>query len=198
MVTLPRLASTLAATVIIAATAAASPIQDPIVRVREGGESIPIYSLPFMFNFGAFPSNPDPDNCIVDTELVGDDLLPRVSCGFQNRTGVTITALQLGFANLGDPEGLVFAVDDPNELFTFEFIDPSGALFQGGGIPSAACYDGDVGPWCQGGEFIIDLVGFPEGTEVGMDAVQRIPEPGTLLLLAAGTAVAGLRRRRPR
>jgi hypothetical protein len=194
MVTLPRLASTLAAALIVAATVAASPVRDPIVRVREGGESIPIDSLPFMFDFGSFPSNPDADNCTVDTELVGDDLLPRVSCGFQNRTGMTISLLELGFNIPDDAGDLAFFVEDPDGLFAMRFIDPEGALFEGGGIPSVSCDEAE--PHCTGGEFIIDLVGFPQGSGVVMDADEQVPEPGALFLLATGAAVAGLRRRR--
>ena len=164
----------------------AGPI-DPIVRVKVPGiGSIPIPApLPFMFDFGTFPSPPDPSNCYAGTEG-GMNL---VGCYFQNQTGMTISFLQLMYALGSDPGGLVFTVEDPDGLFAASTANASAATFTGGGeqpgIPTCTPGDG----YCYGGDFVIELVGFPDGTTTEMTA--STPDPGATLLLF-GMGLAGL------
>lgn len=173
-----------------AVDAVADPIIDPIVRVREGGESIPVTGVPFTYDFGFFPGDPDGAalDCVTGTDI--DTGLPMVSCAFQNRTGKTLSLLDFFFVLPPDPGTLAFFVEDPDDFFTGESISPAGATFAGGGIPTATC-DGD---FCFGGEFIIDLVGFPEGT--GLTGRFAVPEPGVVGLLLAAVGLAAIRRRR--
>jgi hypothetical protein len=176
----------------------AGTIIDPIVRTRLGTlGSIPIFGLPFEFDFtpgsNTFPSNPDPANCEVGTE----GSLDRVTCQFQNRTGVPITFLDFDFIfpTGTDPGSLTFVADDQNNLFSDENANFGGALFAGGaGIPSCN-FDGEL---CFGGDFLIDLVGFPQGSRITLlaDVNSEVPEPMTLTLLATGLAVGAAARRR--
>src|SRR5262245_21870886 len=79
-------------------TASATTITDPIVRTRGGGAgSYQISTLPYSFNFGTFPTDPDTlqenidrgmgENCVVgtDTGTISNPGtgLPMVSCEFQ-------------------------------------------------------------------------------------------------------------------
>jgi hypothetical protein len=183
-----------------ASQASATTIIDPIVRTRLGTlGSIPIFGLPFDYDFypgsETFPANPDPENCEVGTE----GSLDRVTCQFQNRTGVPITFLDFNFVfpTGTDPGSLTFvADDDENNLFATQFANFGGATFAGGsGIPSCT-FDGEL---CFGGDFLIDLVGFPQGTRMTLhaDLASEVPEPMTMTLLATGLVLgAGARRRR--
>jgi hypothetical protein len=179
--------------------ASAETITDPIVRTKAGGGSIPIFlPLPFNFSFGEFPSDPDGalGNCFVDPDIDPAGIL--VSCAFQNLTGQTLTALDFDFDYTGVPGGPppveTFFTEDPNEFWTSRTINQFSALFAGGGIPPAFC----EGEFCSGGEFIVELVGFPNGTVIDMTGnPNEVPEPMTLTLLATGLALgAGARRRR--
>jgi hypothetical protein len=177
--------------------ASAETITDPIVRTKAGGGSIGI--PPLAFSFGAFPSDPDGvgSNCFVGTDV--DTSLTLVSCAFQNLTGQPIGFLDFDFDYSGvfggPPPVETFFTEDPNEFWNSRTIDQFGAQFIGGGIAPAIC-DGEFG--CFGGEFIVELVGFPEGTTIDMTAAANaVPEPMTLTLLATGLALgAGARRRR--
>jgi len=170
-------------------TASASPILDPIVRTRGGGTgSYQIFSLPYAFDFGAFPIDPDTlpantgqgDNCSVGTDI--DSGLPMVSCEFQNLTGQAISLLDFQFGIPGDPTGLVFTTQDPDSLWNTSSIDQFGAHFAGGGIASGVC---DI-EFCFGGDFFVDLIGFPEGTNITAVASTEVPEPASLMLLGTG------------
>lgn len=182
----------------LSSLASAAPI-DPIVRVREGdwSGSLSIKTQPFVFGFLPFPENPDPLNCGVGTETIGGVVEPLLSCIFQNQTGSYISLLDLTFTPT-IPDGFALRVDDPDNLFVTEFIEVSGARFAGGGIRPQSC---DVR--CVSGDFVVDLVGFPEGTVITMTASvlpvpEPVPEPGSFALFGTGLALAALRRRRPR
>lgn len=172
---------------------ASSLLADPIVRTRGGGGSIQIFELPFTFDFGVFPIAPADPNCSSgpDTEFPE---LTAVSCNFQNLTGFTISELNFTF---GSPTGPVqLTLEDPSGFFPDRF-PPDGtfalaAHFGGGGIPTGFC-DGD---FCSGGEFGIDLVGFPDGTTAFVTSESAVPEPASLLLLGTGLAIAARGRRR--
>jgi hypothetical protein len=168
----------------------AGPVTDPIVRVRGGGNSIPILALPFTFDFGTFPAPPDSPNCYANSEN-GMDL---VGCYFQNQTGMTISFLQLDYILGLNSGGLEFTAEDVNGLFATSAADASAATFTGGaGIPTCG-WDGAT---CYGGEFTIELLGFPDDTTIGMTAASAVPDSGsTLLLLGLGmTGLAAVRRR---
>jgi hypothetical protein len=186
-------------------TASASPILDPIVRTRGGGTgSYQISSLPYAFDFGAFPTDPDTlpantgqgDNCSVGTDV--DSGLQMVSCEFQNLAGQAITLLDFQFGIPGDPTGLVFTTQDPDNLWSISNIDAFGAQFAGGGIASGVC-TGDIEVFCVGGDFFVDLIGFPEGTNITAVAATDVPEPASLVLLGTGLGLgAALLSRRHR
>jgi len=171
--------------------ASASPLLgDPIVRTRGGGGSIQIFAgeLPFTFDFGTFPLGPDNPNCTsgLNTDFPGMNV---VSCDFQNLTGFPINDLSFRFTSLtGDP--LELTLQDTSGFFPDRSpADGSFALnahFGGGGVPSGSCFEG-----CFGGEFAIDLAGFPDGATaiVTMDSTS-VPEPASLLLLGTGLAIA--------
>ena len=170
-------------------TASASTILDPIVRTRGGGTgSYQIFALPYSFDFGAFPTDPDTlpantgqgDNCTVGTDIPSG--LPMVSCEFQNLTGQTISLLDFQFSIPGDPTGLTFTTEAIPDVWGNRTIDQFGAQFVGGGLASGFC---DI-EFCFGGDFAIDLIGFPTGSNITMVASTEVPEPASLMLLGTG------------
>jgi hypothetical protein len=179
-------------------------VPDPIVRVREGGVSIPIFSLPFVFDYGVFPEDPDGPGTDCQVNPYTDPAGTVVSCAFQNLTGEPIGFLDVSYTLPPNPGPLVFSAEDLPGFFAFEAADSSAAIFQGGGIPSGSCeLDGEPElavsqvPNCFGGEFLVDVIGFPNGTEIAMTAAATaVPEPTTIALLVSGLAGAALRRRR--
>src|SRR5580765_4185561 len=103
-------------------TASASPILDPIVRTRGGGTgSYLIRGLPYSFNFGEFPNDPDllqenidrdqGENCEVGTD--SGTGLQMVTCEFQNLTGGNISLIDFNFNIPGGGAGLDFTTEDP-------------------------------------------------------------------------------------
>jgi hypothetical protein len=179
---------------------------DPIVRTRGGGGSIQFFTLPFTFSFGSFPDDPDgpvdPDdpegpgsNCSVGPDSIHTELT-AVTCNFQNLTNQTISLLNFTFGIPGDTSSLIFDTEDPDERWGSgddRSITAAGARFTGGnGLVSGSCIEG-----CSGGEFAVDIIGFPEGTTVSMTAdVTAVPEPASLMLIGTGLALAAGRARR--
>jgi len=176
--------------------ASAETITDPIVRTKAGGGSIGI--PPLNFSFGAFASDPDgdSDSCNVGTDE--ETSLTLVSCAFQNLTGQTITSLNFDFDyGSGEPPPIEeFSAVDEGGFFDFQNINQFSAVFGGGGgIPPAVCEGELCIPF--GGEFIVELVGFPTGTVIDMVVNEtEVPEPMTLTLLATGLALGASARRR--
>ena len=181
--------------VVVVIHASADTIIDPIVRTRAGGTSIAVVQpLPFPYDFGLFPTVPDADNCFLGSDPEG----VMVSCSFQNQTGEFLTFLDFDFTLPGSPGSLVFTAVDEGGFFQFTPANSSGAQFLAGsfaGIPPAIC---DIEFGCDGGEFIIDLVGFPTDTRITMLAGTEVPEPMTLTLVATGLALGAAARRRRR
>ena len=177
----------------------AATITDPIVRTKAGpGASIPINSLPFFFNWGSFPDVPAGFEADCFSGFEGS--LALVSCEFANNTGQNIGFLDFNFdytnAVSGPPDVSEFFTEDPNEFWDDRTIDQFSAQFVGGGIPAFQC-TGEIEPICVPFVFIVDLVGFPEGTNITMvAAASEVPEPMTLSLVGTGLAIAALRRRR--
>jgi hypothetical protein len=163
---------------------------DPIVRVRGGGDQIPVNALPFTFDFGTFPVAPDNSNCFAYTDYSTEVPLPLVGCAFQNQTGTTISFLQLAYLLGQDSGGLVFTAEDPDGLFGTSTANSLAATFTGGGIPSCVLSDGVCIASPPLSYFEVDLVGFPDGTTAAMTA-STVPDPGATLLLF-GMGLAGL------
>jgi len=178
--------------------ATATTLLDPIVRTKAGGGSIPINALPFSFDFGTFPDDPDGElgtDCFKTVNFEFDtEGLDQVTCTFQNLSGEPITLLDFDFGGLNDT--LTFQVIDEGGFFgNVGPIDQFGALFTAGelfGIPS----------FCEGegcNVFSVDLIGFLEGSTVSMSTQPDdvVPEPASLMLLGTGlTGLAFARRRR--
>jgi hypothetical protein len=207
MIRLPRIALVAVVLCLGASEAAALPFLDPVVRTRTGSGSIPIFSVPFFFDFGAFPDDPDglsdPDCFSGVTANFGHgipDGVPMVSCDFQNLTGQPITLLDFVFSP-PDPSPDLFQIFDDGGFFGMGGLDitNAGAQFalSGDNLGIPPCVF--VIESCVGGEFGIDLVGFTTGTNISMTASDpAVPEPATLTMLGAGLvlAAAGYRRRR--
>ncbi len=188
--------------VVAALHASAATITDPIVRTKKGpGASIPINSLPFFFDWGSFPTVPPgfESDCFSGEE----DSMPLVSCEFVNNTGQNIGFLGFNFdytnAVSGPPDVSEFFTEDGTGEgdaigWTNRPINQFSAQFFGGGIPALDCpFEGECVPFV----FVVDLVGFPEGTNITMvAAASEVPEPMTLSLVGTGLAMAALRRRR--
>jgi len=186
---------------IAALHASAATITDPIVRTRTGATgSIPITGLPFFFDWGEFPGLPpgfDPPDCTTGFE----GSLNVVTCEFVNQTGQTINFLDFDFDYSsvpgGPPPPSAFFIEDGTGPFdqvgwTTKSIDQFSAQFIGNGIDPEVC---DI-EFCFGGHFFVDLVGFPEGTHITMNAeAQPVPEPMTLTLLGTGLALGVARRK---
>jgi len=182
---------------------------DPIVRTRAGSiGSVPISSLPLTFDFypddtASFPDIPTntvlTDSCINGTTDEFGGSLAFLTCEFENRMPVAITALDFTFLIPDGSGELIFLALDPNSFFASESIGPGGAQFTGGsGVPACGAFEGEscLAPY----HFLVDFYGFPVGTKLTMTAAEAaaVPEPATLTLLGTGLALAVARRRRRR
>ena len=189
-------------------TASASSILDPIVRTRGGGTgSYLIRGVPYSFNFGAFPDDPDllqenidrdeGQNCEPGTDTSTGSPLPMMTCEFRNLTGANISLIDFSFNVPGGGGGLEFFAEDPDGVWSVHTADSFGAQFAGGGIAPFSC--GEIGSSCNTGDFFIDLVGFPNGTTISAVFATDTPEPASLLLLGTGLGLGAAfisRRRR--
>jgi len=187
-------------------TASASTILDPIVRTRGGGTgSYLIRGLPYSFNFGTFPDDPDllqenidrdnGENCDVGTD--SGTGLTKVTCEFRNLTGGNISLIDFNFNIPGGGGGLDFTAEDPDGVWSVHTADAFGAHFAGGGLAPFSC--GEIGSFCNTGDFFIDLIGFPNGTTIDAVFATDAPEPASLVLLGTGLGLgAALISRRHR
>ena len=104
-------------------------------------------------------------------------------------------AARLNFLIPAGSGSLEFFIEDPDNLFASEAITSSNARFAGGGIPSGPIPESVNNRFS--GDFYIDLVGFPSGTTVDMNA-NVVPEPASVALLGTGLVAAAVRRIRRR
>jgi len=151
-----------------------------IIRGAGSGNTILLTGGTANITFGPSQVFTGPGGCLSFTPASkSSDGFDHLVCGVVNLTGTALT-------------GLTFNVSPAFQLpltLTCSFCtsithSPDGSvitfLFPVNAIPHN---------W----DFEIELVGFSQGTGIG---ITPVPEPGTLALLATGLGVLGLRRRR--
>ncbi len=175
---------TLALVLACAGVAQADPINDPVIIVRGGSGSNPLFSLaPITLSF------PGGAGCTTAPYPIAGPYfgLPWMECVYTNMTSLPINSLVFNINSSQLPLTLGCAVLCSS--FTHTPSGGTATFFFTTPIPGLPAPIGQR-------EFAIDFINFATGTTVTANFVT--PEPGTLALLGTGLLAIGTRLRKKR